>query len=123
LGHIAFECTKKRIFTLAKYQASLKEFEEEEEGEKEVCLNEFIEEVEEGLDEGELLVIQRGLSGLVSQDEFEQRETIFHTRCTVEGKVFSLIIDGGSYANVASQLMVNELKVPITPHPKPYTIQ
>jgi len=86
-------------------------------------LNEFIEEVEEGLDEGELLVIQRGLSGLVSQDEFEQRETIFHTRCTVEGKVFSLIIDGGSYANVASQLMVNELKVPITPHPKPYTIQ
>jgi len=65
-------------------------------------LNEPIEEVEEGPDEGELLVIRRALCGLVSQDEFEQKETIFHTRCTVGGKVFSLIIDGGSCANVAS---------------------
>jgi len=56
-------------------------------------LNEFIEEVEEGLDEGDLLVIPRALSGLASQDELEQRETMFHTRCTVGGKVCSFIID------------------------------
>jgi len=36
LGHIAFECPNKRNVTLIKYQASLKEFEEEKEGEKEV---------------------------------------------------------------------------------------
>jgi len=58
--------------------------------------------VEEGLDEEELLVIRRALSGLVSQDEFEQRETIFHTRCIIVGKVSSLIIDGGICANVIS---------------------
>jgi len=40
---------------LAKFQASFEEFEEEE-GEQEVSLNEFMEEVE-GPDDGELLVI------------------------------------------------------------------
>jgi len=56
---------------LAEYQASFGEFEEEEEGEKEVCLNDLVEEVEEGSDDGELLVIWRALSGLASQDGLE----------------------------------------------------
>jgi len=38
-------------------------------------------------------------------------------------KVCSLIIDGGSSANVASQSMVDKLKLTVTPHPKPCTIQ
>ena len=71
LGHIASECPNKRIVTLAKFQASFEEFEEEE-GEQEVSLNEFMEEVE-GPDDGELLVIWRALSGLASHDELEQR--------------------------------------------------
>ena len=95
---------------------------EEEEEEKEVCLSDFVEEVKERPDDGELVVIRRALSGLASQDGLDQRETIFHTRCTVEGKVCSLIIDGGSCANVASQSMVNKLKLAVTPHPNPYTI-
>jgi len=53
----------------------------------------------------------------------EQREAIFHTRCTVGGKVCSLIIDGGSCANVASKTMVDKLKLMVTPYPKPYSIQ
>jgi len=53
----------------------------------------------------------------------EQRESIFHTRCIVGGKVCSLIIDGGSCANVTSQSMVDKLKRLVTPHLKPYTIQ
>jgi len=110
------------VITLAEYQAPFGEFVEEE-GEKEECLNDFVEEVEEGPDDGELLVIQRALSGLASQDGLDQSETIFHTRCTVEGKVCSLIIDGGRCANVVSQSMVDQLKLVVTPHPKPYTIQ
>ena len=39
------------------------------------------------------------------------------------GKICSLIIDGGSCANVVSQTMVDKLKLMVTPHPKPYTIQ
>ena len=42
-----------------------------------MCLNELIKEVEEGPDEGELLVIRKVLSGLASQHELEQREAIF----------------------------------------------
>jgi len=53
----------------------------------------------------------------------EQRENIFHTRCTVKGKVCSLIIDGGSYANVASKTLMEKLKLSVSPHPTPYTIQ
>jgi len=86
-------------------------------------LAENVEEVEEGPDKAELLVIRRALSGFATQDDMKQREAIFHTRCTVEGKVCSLIIDGGSCANVASKIMVDKLKLTVTPHPKPYTIQ
>jgi len=85
-------------------------------------LNEPIEEVEEGPDEGELLVIRRALNSLTSQNEREQRETIFHTRCTVGGKVCSLIIDGGSCANVASLIMVGKLHLQALAHPHPYNI-
>ena len=50
---------------MVEYQVSLEEFKEEEGGEKQVYLNEPLEEVEEGLDEGELLGIRRALSGLL----------------------------------------------------------
>jgi len=66
------------------------------------------EEVVEEADEGELLVLQRALSRCRSDKE-DQRENIFHSRCTVLGKVCSLIIDDGSCANVASASMVEKL--------------
>jgi len=81
-------------------------------------LNKPLEGVKEGPDQGKLLVIRRALSGLASQDEFDQRESVFHTGCTVGGKVCSLIIDEGSCANVASQSMVDKLKLSVTPPPK-----
>jgi len=86
-------------------------------------LNKPLEEVEDGPNEGELLVIRSALSGLASQDDFKQRESIFHTRCIVGGKLRSLIIDRGGCANVGSQSMVDKLKLSVTPHLKPYTIQ
>ena len=95
---------------------------EEEEGE-EVYLNESLEEIIEGLDEGELLVVQRTLSGLATQEGNEQREAIFHTRCTIGGKVCSLIIDGGSCTNMASKTLVDKLKLMASPHPSLYTIE
>ena len=55
------------MVSLAEYQASLEEIEGEEEKkeeEKGVYMTEIIEEVEEGPDEGELLVIKRALSGI-----------------------------------------------------------
>ena len=67
LGHIASECPNKRVVTLAEFQAYFDEgMEGEEEEGKEVYLNETLEEVMEGPDEGELLVVSRALSSLAT---------------------------------------------------------
>jgi len=118
LGHIASECPNQRIISLAEWEVC-----KEEEDEWEVqALEEDQEEVVEEADEGELLVLRRALNSRRSDQE-GQRENIFHSRCSILGKVCSLIIDGGSCANVASASMVEKLQLQATAHPKPYSIQ
>jgi len=97
------------------------EKEEKVEGETKENPEESQEEVEEKADEGEMLVLRRVLNGQKSTKD-EQRENIFHTRCTVQGKVCSLIIDGGSCANVLSLTMIEKLGLQATSHPHPYNI-
>ncbi|XP_057248316.1 uncharacterized protein LOC130590268 [Beta vulgaris subsp. vulgaris] len=121
LGHIATECPNKKVISLAEYE-SLEDViadqeEEEESGE------EYEEGRVVGPDEGECLVVRRNLSSLPIQADQLQREAIFHTRCTIGGKVCSLIIDGGSCTNVASQTLVTKLNLTTNPHPAPYIIQ
>ena len=108
------------MITLAKYQVA---FEKDMEDEKEIYLNKALEEVVEGPDEGELLVVRRALCGLATQEGNEQWAAIFHTRCTIGGKVRSLIIDGDSYMNAASKTLVEKLKLTTLHHPLTYTIQ
>ncbi|XP_016740300.2 uncharacterized protein [Gossypium hirsutum] len=79
------------------------------------------DEVKHALD-GELLVVKWSLSIQSVEDE-QQRENIFHTCCQVQGKLCSVIIDGGSCTNVASTLMVDKLNLPTTKHPNPYKLQ
>ena len=57
------------------------------------------------------------------EEEEEQRENIFHSRCTVQGKVCSMIINSGSCANVISLSMIEKLNLQISVHPHPYNIQ
>ncbi|XP_068504560.1 uncharacterized protein [Phaseolus vulgaris] len=52
-----------------------------------------------------------------------QRENIFHTRCSIQGKICSLIVDGGSCTNVASSRLVTKLNLETKPHPRPYKLQ
>ena len=90
--------------------------------EKEVCFMDEQEEVMEEVDEGEFLVLQRSLSGIKGTKE-EQRDNIFHTRYTIQGKACSLIIDRESCVNVASLSMVEKLNLQATTHPHSYNIQ
>ena len=53
----------------------------------------------------------------------EQRENIFHSKCTVQEKVCSIIIDGGSCANVVSVSLIEKLGLPTLVHRSPYNIQ
>jgi hypothetical protein len=51
------------------------------------------------------------------------RNNIFHTRCTSHGKVYNVIIDGGSCENVVAVTMVEKLKLKTEDHPEPYKLQ
>jgi len=102
---------------LAEWEAKKKE-----EDDRGICLVEEQEEVIEEADEGELLVLIRPLSNLKGAKE-EQRENIFHSRCMVQGKVCSLIIDKESCVNVALLSMVKKLNLQATAHPQHYNIQ
>jgi len=79
------------------------------------------EEVVKEVDEGELVILRKALSDLKGDKE-EQSENIFHSRCTVQGKECSFIIDGWSCANVASLNMVEKLNLQATTHLHPYNI-
>ncbi|XP_073031256.1 uncharacterized protein [Primulina eburnea] len=84
-----------------------------------------LEDPDEGYEAvvGEALVTRRIMSTQVKEEETNQRENLFHTRCFVNGKVCNLIIDGGSCTNVASLEMVEKLSLPTLKHPQPYKLQ
>jgi len=52
-----------------------------------------------------------------------QRENIFHTRCLINDRLCSLIVDGGSCANVANTRVVDKLGLSTISHAKPYKLQ
>ncbi|XP_024009610.1 uncharacterized protein LOC112084607 [Eutrema salsugineum] len=105
-GHYANECSNKKIMILR------------DDGECESTAESEAEshsDHEELPAQGSLLVSRRSLSVQAKAMEEEQRDNLFHSRCLVQGKFCSLIIDGGSCTNVASQEMVNsQVMVPIT---------
>ena len=114
LGHIASQCPTKRIMIVEEVEDEDKGAEEHEK----VC-----DEEEAQIRSGELLMMKRLLEAVVKEEETTQRENIFHSRCLIQGKVCSLIIDGGSCTNVASTRLVSKLQLETKPHPKPYKLQ
>ena len=76
------------------------------------------------VEEGELLVTRRALNTQIKMDETnQQRDNIFNTRCSVSNKVCSMIINGGSCTNVASNTLVEKLGLPLLKHLRPYKLQ
>ncbi|XP_040948647.1 uncharacterized protein [Gossypium hirsutum] len=119
-GHIASQCPNQTNM-IVRANGEIESEEEDDEEPDEMAEKEEEDELEYTVD-GEILVIKRILS-LQSVENEQQRENIFHTRCHVQGKVCSLIVDGGSCTNVASTLMVEKLGLPTTKHPQPYKLQ
>ena len=97
------------------------EYETDEEEEKNHGEELEVEEVQEAM--GLVAVIRRALSTQArSHDDDAQRENIFYARCKVKDKVCSLIIDGGSSTNAASEALVEKLSLPMLKHPRPYQL-
>ncbi|XP_048611684.1 uncharacterized protein LOC125585979 [Brassica napus] len=115
-GHYARDCPNKRVMILKA------DGEYESQDEVDVGSAESGDEIVDYAETGELVVVRRALSALFDP-ETVQRENIFHTRCSVEGKVCSLIIDGGSCTNVASRYLVDKLGLAKSPHPRPYKLK
>ena len=72
------------MITLAEWDAVKEEVVEEEKEESIEIPEEEEEEVIAEADEGEMLVLRRALSSQKGEQD-EQRENIFHSRCTVQG--------------------------------------
>ncbi|XP_052181971.1 uncharacterized protein LOC127794765 [Diospyros lotus] len=122
-GHIASQCPNKRVMIL-KDDGDIEtedEFDNNSDNESMPPL-EDASGIEYPVDR-ELLVAKRALSVQVKTDAKEQRENIFHTRCHVNDKVCSMIIDGGSCTNVASTSLVEKLNLMTLKHPRPYKLQ
>ena len=66
-------------------------------------------------------VLRRVLSVAPTNEE-EQRKNLFHIGYMVKGNLCSLIIDGGSYTNVASKFLVDKLSLPTVKHLTPYML-
>ncbi|GJU12134.1 putative reverse transcriptase domain-containing protein [Tanacetum coccineum] len=76
-------------------------------------------------DRREVLVIQRALNVAVSKtvdDNLWLRNNIFRTKCTSKGKIYDMIIDGGSCENDVSTYMVEKLGMKTEDHPEPYQL-
>jgi ankyrin repeat protein len=119
-GHIASQCVNKRVMVI--------NAQGEHESENEEVDDDDIPPLEDADDEqnavvGDLLVARRVLNVNVKEEESNQRENLFHTRCFVNNKVFSVIIDGGSCPNVASTYLVEKLALTTLKHSHPYWLQ
>ena len=92
------------------------EYEDEIVGEVKVSHEEENEEAVLYADQGLSIVVQRNLR-LASEEinEDSLRTNVFHTRCTVKGRVCLTIIDSVSFENVASSEMVQKLDLKVVP--------
>uniref|UniRef100_A0A0D3A938 CCHC-type domain-containing protein n=2 Tax=Brassica TaxID=3705 RepID=A0A0D3A938_BRAOL len=115
-GHYARDFPNKRVKVLK----GDGEYESQDELEAAAVISD--EEVTDYPETGELLVTRRALRTLFDPETI-QRENIFHTRCSIDHKVCSLIIDGGSCTNVASKYLVDKLGLVKTAHPRPYRLK
>uniref|UniRef100_A0A2N9F015 Reverse transcriptase domain-containing protein n=1 Tax=Fagus sylvatica TaxID=28930 RepID=A0A2N9F015_FAGSY len=120
-GHIASQCVNKRVMVI-NAQGELESENEEEVDDDDMPPLEDADD-EQSAVVGDLLVARRVLNVQDKEEESNQRENLFHTRCFVNNKVCSVIIDGGSCTNVASTYLVEKLALTTLKHPHPYRLQ
>ncbi|XP_021861565.1 uncharacterized protein [Spinacia oleracea] len=127
IGHFQSACPNKRVVTLREARECLEELAEEEErlgGVFNFDVREKDEEEEEDYEAPvyDTLLVLRSLQVQTESVDSDQREQLFLTKCQVNNKWCSVIIDGGSCTNVASEGMVSKLGLSTVAHPKPYAL-
>ncbi|GKG04388.1 hypothetical protein Tco_0314775 [Tanacetum coccineum] len=69
-----------------------------------------------------LLVLRRSCLTPRASDDKWLCNNLFHSTCTIGGKVCTFIIDTESCENVISEVAVSKLSLSTEPHPKPYRL-
>lgn len=113
-GHYSNECTNKKVIILLESGEIVSEEEKADASEEETVYYPVC---------GQFLVTRISLKVQSKPEDLDQRENLFHTRCTFYDKVCSLIIDGGSCTNVACESLVEKLGLKTGKHPKLYLLQ
>nr|KYP31818.1 hypothetical protein KK1_047676 [Cajanus cajan] len=124
-GHIASQCpTKKTMIIRGKNiyseESSSSSFSSSENEEKANDQEEKIEKLYPVY--GDLLMVKRLLGSQPCPTSLSQRENIFHTRCLVSKRAYSLIVNSGSCSNCCSTRLVNKLALTTIPRPQPYKL-
>ncbi|XP_021971897.1 uncharacterized protein LOC110867063 [Helianthus annuus] len=83
---------------------------------------EYEEEVVTG-DVGVNLVVRRSCYTPKPDGDDWLKHNIFHSTCTILGKVCTFVIDSGSCDNLISEKAVQKLALKTESHPKPYKLQ
>nr|GFA06036.1 reverse transcriptase domain-containing protein [Tanacetum cinerariifolium] len=73
-------------------------------------------------DVGPLLALRRSCLTPRAPDDEWLRNNLFHSTCTIGGKVCTFIIDAGSCENMISKVVVSKLSLFNEPLPKPYCL-
>jgi len=72
----------------------------------------------------ESLIIRHTLQVHIKEgNNDQQRENIFHKLCYVQNKVYSLIIDNESYANIPNSNLFSKLNLSTIKHARLYRLQ
>ncbi|CAN0904147.1 hypothetical protein LINGRAHAP2_LOCUS22929, partial [Linum grandiflorum] len=121
-GHMRRDCPNKSTMVIRDGEVGTDDEADPEENEskKDEEEAEDIVEIPQGR---QLQCVATRLLNAQYSTNLEQRENLFYTRCLINTWVSSLIIDGGSCTNVASEVMIEKLGLPTTSHPKVYKLQ
>ena len=90
--------------------------EEESNGQEE----EDVEAIEPDCTEQPLTLVSMRTLTLQETPRLDQRENIFHTRCTVKNQVLCMIIDSGSCCNIINAKVVDHLQLKTQPRATSY---
>ncbi|RVW78808.1 Transposon Ty3-I Gag-Pol polyprotein [Vitis vinifera] len=122
-GHYVVVCpTKSLHFCVEEPESELESYPKEEETYNE---DEVSEEFDyyDGMTEGYSLVVRPLLTvPKVKGEEDWRRTSIFQTCISCQGRLCTMIIDGGSNLNIASQELVEKLNLKTERHPNPFRV-
>jgi hypothetical protein len=128
-GHRIMDCRKGEKFGKGLLVDSGGTFEDQGDGEEHDMEFDEDGEAEEELvsgdaETGPMFMVRRVcFTPRKAEDEDDQHHNLFHSRCTIGGKVCQLVIDSGSCENVVAEEVVDKLALEMEKHPKPYRLE